>query len=259
MRRFLLFSACATAVISLVAWVCLRSAPTQPTFAQYPKNAVGPYAGVRFVANHLTAEQIRFITFSGLAMGCSDAECLHISNKKAINGLLQALRSATIRRGRVGLGNKDCSLTIHFVDGKKINNEKEHTFDFSSYDSLDRFGPKFDEAMKFAGEQEAQETRQIAHQLSSKVKAVTIGKTTISSPEKIKEIMSELQLVNQHAFAYMVEGADADFIFTLHLKDGTSRAINFAIGPSSQGKPPLPPLLWSYYLQDFKTGIPQKP
>ena len=59
--------------------------------------------------------------------------------------------------------------------------------------------------------------------------------------------MSELQKVDARAFTYMVKDSNADSIFTLHLKDKTSKELSFAIAPTPQDNPPLPPLLWSYY------------
>ena len=131
----------------------------------------------------------------------------------------------------VGLGNRDCSLTFHLLAPNSIAKSKEFTFSFSSYDPLSHFGPKFEQAMRILGEQQAQETRSTARRLSGQVKTITIGLTTISSPDEVGRIMSELQKVDARAFAYMVKDSNADSIFTLHLKDNTSRELLFAIPP----------------------------
>ena len=247
-RKISLFVAFIFALTSLGAWVYFRSTSTQSKSRQQAMNSVGPAEGTRALARTINPKQVKFLTFSGPAMGCYDEDCLHTSDKKVINGFLGALNNAVERNGiGVGLGNKDCSLTFHLLAPNSIAKSKEITFSFSSYDPLSHFGPQFERAMKILGEQQAQETRSTTRRLAGQVKTITIGLTKISSPDEIERIISELQKVDARAFSYMVKDSDADSIFTLHMKDNTSKELLFAIPPSTQSNPPLPPLLWSYY------------
>ena len=248
MRKISLFVALALILTSFSAWTYFKSTSAQFRSRQQAINSVGPAGGIRASARTITPQQVKFLTFSGPAMGCYDEDCLHTSDKKVINGFLGALRNAVERNKMgVGLGNRDCSLTFHLLTPNSIDKSKEITFSFSSYDPLSHFGPQFEGAMKTLGEQKAQETRVKARRLSGRVNAITIGATTISSPAEVGRILTELQTVDARAFAYMVKDSNADKIFTLRLKDNTARELLFAIPPSTQSNPPLPPLLWSYY------------
>lgn len=206
----------------------------------------------------IRSDDVECLKFGGLHMGgFIGYDPIVVYDRRLIRLFIEALHQAMIPTpSNIGLMNRVNQMMVCFKRnkaGKPIR--APEFFNFKPDDPNSSFGPAFVQALQELSRYQADRVRQKARQLAPQVVAIeVVGDKIIRDGPTVRRLLSELQQLDEKAFAYTEQSESMGL--WVHLQGRKRWQVTLMVsGAAAQAArnrsapPPLPPTLWRLFEQ----------